>query len=118
MALGEAQALSRIGFTFIASGLKSEAEPPLRRALDLARMLGNPQLLISVHENLAYALESGPEKDRLRDEALALVRSTPNARAAECSLLHRWGDEQFVLGRYDQAFRTHNGRGRLLRRGR
>jgi CHAT domain-containing protein/tetratricopeptide (TPR) repeat protein len=106
VALGEAQALSQIGFTFIASGRKSEAEPPLRRALDLARMLGNPQLLINVYENLAYAVEPGPEKDRLRDEALALVRSTPNERAAECSLLHQWGDEQFVLGRYDQAFRT------------
>jgi len=106
VALGEAQALGQIGFTFIASGRRSEAEPPLRRALGLARTIGDPQLLISVYENLAYAAEPGPEKDRLRDEALALARSTPNARAAECNLLHQWGDEQFVLGRYDQAFRT------------
>ena len=106
VARGEAQALNQLGFTFIASGRRDEAEPPLRRALDLARTIGDPQLLISVYENLAYSAEPGPEKDRLRDEALALVRSTPNARAAECSLLHQWGDEQFVLGRYDQAFRT------------
>ncbi len=30
----------------------------------------------------------------------------PSSRSAECSLLHQWGDEQFVLGRYDAAFRT------------
>ncbi len=38
--VGEAQSLNQIGATFIASGRQSEAEPPLRRALDLARTIG------------------------------------------------------------------------------
>ena len=119
IARGEAQALTQIGFTLHRqrpqerSGTRRSA-----RALDLARTIGDPQLLISIYENLAYAVEPGPEKDRLREEALALVRSTPDARATECSLLHQWGDEQFVLGRYDAAFRTITDAAACFERGR
>ncbi len=104
--VGEAQALNQIGSTFIASGRRSEAESPLRRALDLARTIGDPPLLGRIYENLAYSVGPSPEKDRLRAEALTLARSTPGSRRLECSLLHQWGDEQFVAGRYDSAFRT------------
>jgi CHAT domain-containing protein len=104
--LGEAQALTQTGNAFIGSGRAREAEAPLTRALALARTIGDPQLLRSIYENLAYAVEAGPDKDRLRAEALAFVRSTPNSRDTECSLLHEWGDEQFMLGRYDAAFLT------------
>jgi CHAT domain-containing protein len=106
VAPGEAQSLTQIGYGFIGSGRPREAEAPLRRALDLARTIGDPQLLRNIYENLAYALEAGPEKDHLRAEALAFVRSTPGSRSSECNLLHQWGDEQFQLGRYDAAFRT------------
>jgi CHAT domain-containing protein/tetratricopeptide (TPR) repeat protein len=104
--LGEAQSLTQMGAAFVGGGRPREAEAPLLQALALARTLGNPRLLATIYENLAYALEPSVEKERLRLEALAFVRSTPGARAAECSLLHQWGDEQFVLGRYDAAFRT------------
>ena len=66
-----------------------------------------PQLLRSIYENLAYAIDPGPEKDRLRAEGLwrsSVRRRAP--RSAECNILHQWGDEQFLLGRYDAAFRT------------
>ncbi len=106
VALGEAQALTQTGSAFIGSGRSREAVAPLTRALALARTIGDPQLLRSIYENLAYSVEPGPEKDRLREEALAFVRSTPGFRASECNLLHQWGDEQFLLGRYDAAFRT------------
>ena len=105
-ALGEAQSLTQIGSAFIGSGRPREAEAPLRRALGLARTIGNSELQQDIFEDLAYALEPGPDKDRLRTEALAYVRSTPDGRRSECSLLHQWGDEQFVSGRYDAAFRT------------
>ena len=94
------------GFTFIASGRRSEAEPPLAARSTWRGRSAIRSCFISVFENLAYSAGARSGEGRLRDEALALVRSTPNARAAECSLLHQWGDEQFVLGRYDQAFRT------------
>jgi tetratricopeptide (TPR) repeat protein len=106
VALGEAQSLTQIGSAFIASGRAREADRPLQRALGLARTIGDPQLLRSIYENLVYAVEAGPEKDRLRAEALAFVGSTPSSRSTECNLLHQWGDEQFLRGRYDAAFRT------------
>ena len=106
VALGEAQALTQTGSAFIGSGRSREAEAPLRRALALARTIGDPQLLRSIYESLAYSVDPGPEKDRLREEALAFVRSTPGSRSTECNLMHQWGDEQFLLGRYDAAFRT------------
>ncbi len=106
VALGEAQSLTQLGYAFISSGRSSEAVAPLQRALGLARTIGNAELLRDVYENLAYALAASPEKDRLRAEALAFVRSTPGSRNSECNLLHQWGDEQFVSGRYDAAFRT------------
>ncbi|MDH4067072.1 MAG: tetratricopeptide repeat protein, partial [Acidobacteriota bacterium] len=105
-AVGEARALTQIGSSFLESGRPREGVAPLSRALELARTIGDPQLLRSIYENLAYSAEPGPEKDRLRDEALAFVRSTPDSRSTECNLLHQWGDEQFVSGRYDAAFRT------------
>jgi CHAT domain-containing protein/tetratricopeptide (TPR) repeat protein len=105
-AIGEARSLTQLGAAFIESGRAREGVAPLRRALELARTIGDPQLLRSIYENLAYSVEPGPEKDRLRDEAFAFVRATPNSRATECNLLHQWGDEQFVSGRYDVAFRT------------
>ncbi len=106
VALSEAQSLTQLGYAFIGSGRQREAQAPLQRALALARPIGNPELQRDIYETLAYALEPGPDKDRLRTEALAFVRSTPGSRSAECNLLHQWGDEQFVSGRYDAAFRT------------
>ena len=106
VALGEAQSLTQLGYAFLSSGRSREAVAPLQRALGLARTIGNDELLRDIYENLAYSLEASPEKDRLRTEALAFVRSTPGSRSSECSLLHQWGDEQFVSGRYDAAFRT------------
>ena len=106
VALGEAQSLTQLGSAFIGSGRQGDAQAPLLRALTLARAIGDPQLLQGIYENLVFALEPGTEKDRLRAEALAFVRSTPGARGTECNLLHQWGDEQFVSGRYDAAFRT------------
>jgi CHAT domain-containing protein/tetratricopeptide (TPR) repeat protein len=106
VALGEAQSLTQIGFAFIGSGRPREAEAPLQRALGLARTIGNPELQRDIYENLAYSLEPGPEKDRLRAEAMAFVRSTPGSRHSECNLLHQWGDEQFLSGRYAAAFQT------------
>ena len=104
--LGEAQALTQIGASFIESGRPREGQAALLRALDLARALDDPQLLRNIYVNLAYALEPGPDKDRLRAEGLAFVRATPGFANAECNLLHQWGDEQFLLGRYDRAFQT------------
>ena len=104
--LGEAQSLTQIGSAFIGSGRPREGQAALLRALELASPLGNLQLLRNIYVNLAYSLEPGPDKDRLRAEGLAFVRATPGFGNAECNLLHQWGDEQFLLGRYDRAFQT------------
>ena len=104
--LGEAQALWQIGAAFVASGRRVEAQAPLLRARDLARNLGDVELMASIYENLMFAVPAGAEKDRLRVEALAFARTSLTSRSTECTVLHQWADEQFGQGRYDAAFRT------------
>ena len=119
VALGEAQALTQIGFTRSSRA----AVRGKRNRRSAARSIWRGRSAIrscSAASTRTWPMPStpGPEKDRLREEALAFVRSTPSARATECNLLHQWGDEQFVLGRYDAGVPHDHRRGRLLRRGR
>jgi CHAT domain-containing protein/tetratricopeptide (TPR) repeat protein len=102
--LSETQTLIQLGYSLFSNGMRGEAEVELLRARALALELGDRTLLLSVYDNLVYAMGPGPEKERLRVEALRYVRATPAGRAVECNVLHQWGDELFGSARYDLAF--------------
>jgi CHAT domain-containing protein/tetratricopeptide (TPR) repeat protein len=100
----EAEALTQLGGVFVKMSRQPEAIEPLRRARTLAVRAGDRRLQLRILAALVYAVDEGPEKDELRQHALAFARAAPDGRVTECTVLHEWGDAMFARAQYAQAF--------------
>ena len=99
----EAEASLQLGNALVLDGRPSAAEPPLERARELGEAFGDRSLVLRAFNNLVYALDEGPAKDRLRADALALADTGADGGALRCSVEHEWGDALFIQDRYAEA---------------
>jgi len=99
----EGEASLRLGNALVLDGRLSAAASPLERARELGEALGDRSLVLRAFNNLLYAIDEGPAKDRLRADALALAGDNADGIALKCSLEHEWGDALFLQDRYAEA---------------
>lgn len=99
----EAEASLRLGNALVQDGRPNAAAPPLERARELGEALGDRSLVIRALNNLVYAIDEGPAKDRLRADALAIAGDAADGAGLRCAVEHEWGDALFVRDRYAEA---------------
>jgi CHAT domain-containing protein/tetratricopeptide (TPR) repeat protein len=108
--LGEALALfersdDRVGMgrALFQRGALTRQATDLFRAIDLLKAAGDADTLLRAYGTIVYVVSAGPEKDRVRVDALAAARRAPH-RDIECNIVHQWGDELFVAGRFAESY--------------
>jgi tetratricopeptide (TPR) repeat protein len=99
---GEARGQRNLGLDAYYLGKQPEAQTALFAAKALFEEIGDHKGRALVYNNLMYVIDAGPEKDRLREEALTAAREGGEAKT-ECGILHEWGDEFYSKGWYADA---------------
>jgi len=104
---GRAQALAASGVNLFVLGDREEGRRRVVEACETLRALGETETdaLVEASVWLLVVMDAGPEKDRARDEALALARASHVPEHA-CSIQVTWGNEQFAAGDLGRAYRT------------